>query len=579
MRSPTKILIFIAVLCFTHSLSLFGQEAKNSKVSFLAPVDFKMVLSGTFGELRSNHFHAGIDIKTYGVIGKPIHAIADGFVSRIAVSPGGYGKAVYVEHPNGFTSVYAHCNAFSDILNQWVKNQQYARESFQVNLFPERNQFAVKRGDIIAFTGNSGSSAGPHLHFEIRKTNRQIPVNPLFFDFDVKDFVRPTIRGIKIYPVGKSSLINGSKSITSPDIAGWGSEYRIKNSDTLALSGYFYFGIDTYDLLNDANNKNGVYSVALYIDSVLVYRHAMDEVSFAETRYLNSLIDYGCYYKEHRRYQKTYIEPNNKLSIYDAHPGNGIFAFTNQGLHQIKYVVEDANGNRSVLTFMVQSYPPPFDKAMSDYVEVSPYPLFNWDKENKFSSEDFKLVIPEGALYDTLRFQYSVDSIAKMGFYAPTHHVHNPGKALHKWCDMAIRASSVPTHLKEKALIVKIDEDMIAAGGEWDGEFLRTQIRDFGDYSVAIDSLPPSLSLKSSIPANRIQNQKTIDFFIDDDLSGISVIEATLNDTWLLMEWDPKNKHLFYRIDERMKPGENQFYLKVEDGVGNTSVYQAVFTN
>ena len=259
MFSNKKIFPILIVLFFLHSLGLFGQEIKNSKVSFMAPVDFKMALSGTFGELRSNHFHAGIDIKTYGVIGKPIHAIADGFVSRIAVSPGGYGEAVYIEHPNGFTSVYAHCNAFSDKLSQWVKAQQYAKESFQVNLFPERNQFAVKRGDIIAYTGNSGSSAGPHLHFEIRKTNRQIPVNPLFFDFDIKDFIRPTIRGIKIYPFGKSSLINGSSSTASPEIAGWGPEYRLNNSDTLLLSGYFYFGIDTYDLLNDANNKNGVY--------------------------------------------------------------------------------------------------------------------------------------------------------------------------------------------------------------------------------------------------------------------------------------------------------------------------------
>jgi hypothetical protein len=536
-----------------------------------------MTLSGTFGELRSDHFHAGIDIKTYGVIGKPIHAIADGFVSRVAVSPGGYGKAVYIEHPNGYTSVYAHCNAFSAPLDQWVKNQQYAKQSFQVNLFPERNKFLVKRGDIVAYTGNSGSSAGPHLHFEIRKTLGQIPVNPLLFDFDVKDFIRPSIRGIKIYPVGKSSLINGKFAITSPDIAGWGPEYRIKDSDTIVLSGYFYFGIDTYDLLNDANNKNGVYSVALFIDSTVVYRHKMDEVSFAETRYINSLIDYGWYHQEHRRYQKTYIEPANMLSIYDPHPGNGIFAFTKRSLHQIKYVVEDAAGNRSVLTFMVRSNPPRLIRAVSDYVELSPYPVFSWDKENTFSTDEFRLVIPEGALYDTLGFRYAVDDTIKNGFCAPIHHVHKPTQALHSWCDMAIRASSVPEHLKEKALIVRVDEEMIAAGGEWDGEFLRTRIRDFGNYSIAIDSLPPSLRPNNNIPDNRIQNQKTIDFFIDDDLSGIESIKATLNGNWLLMEWDPKNKHLFYRIDERMKTGENKFYLEIEDGVGNVSVYKTNF--
>lgn len=573
MQSNLK--FFLSLIFFFPLLSL-AQENDFPKDDFKPPVDFNMALSGTFGELRTNHFHSGIDIKTFGATGKPLMAIADGFVSRVAVSPGGFGHAVYIEHPNGYTSVFAHCKSFSPALAQWVKTEQYRLESFQVNLFPEKNQFQVKQGEVIAYSGNSGSSMGPHLHFEIRKTLGQTPVNPLLFNYDVRDFIRPTINGLKIFPVGKYSFVDGKNKVATQSLAGWGPEYKLKTGDTLKLSGQFYFGINTYDKLNDANNKNGVYSIQFYIDSTLVYAHALEMFDFTESRYVNSLIDYKGYVKQKSRYQKTYIEPNNKLSIYREVSGNGIFSFIDDNYHQLKYVVKDANGNESILKFTVKSNPPQFKNIGTENQVPEEIVVFNWDDDNYFETKDFSISVPKGALYDTLKFEYTVSPEVDEGFYSPLHEVGNPGKAIQNRCKLSIKPLDFPEELKSKALIVRVDKRPISAGGSWDGEFLTSNIRNFGSYSISVDTISPEIIAKNIQNAKNVSQQSTIKFTIKDDFSGIRDYRATLNGEWLLMEWDPKNSLLVYRIDDRLKAGENHFELQVTDAVGNEAKYEAL---
>ncbi|MCF8364884.1 MAG: M23 family metallopeptidase [Bacteroidales bacterium] len=569
-----KITIALYILCCLPALVL-SQENNLPANYFSSPVDFKMALSGTFGELRTNHFHSGIDIKTFGGIGKPLRAVADGFVSRIAVTPGGFGKAVYIEHPNGYTSVYAHCNAFSKKMAAWVKAEQYRLESFDVNLFPEKDQFVVKKGEIIAYSGNSGSSMGPHLHFEIRKTAGQIPVNPLLFDFHVKDFIRPKVIGLKIFPANEYSLINGKNEISSPPLAGWGPEYRIKSGDTLSLSGEFYFGLNTYDQLNDSDNKNGVFSIAFYIDSNLVFSQAMDEFNFSESRFVNSLIDYSGFINQQTRYQKTYIQPNNRLSIYDHVEGNGIFSFLDGDFHTLKYVVKDASGNESILTFTIQAVPPQFRNVLANKSDTEEKQIFRWDQDNVFETSDFKLFVPKGALYDTINFSYSRKADAEKGFYAPLHKVHNPGTAIHTNCTLSILPDSLPEIFKSKALIVEVNKTLTPVGGEWFGEYLQAKIRNFGNYSVTIDTIAPEIKPLNISPGKNITDLQSIRMAITDKLSGIASYKAKLNGNWLLMEWDPKNNLLVYWIDEHMQAGINDFYLEVADALGNVSEYQA----
>ncbi len=548
------------------------------KNDFIAPVDFKLALSGTFGELRPNHFHSGIDIKTFGAINKPLYAIADGFVSRVAVSPGGFGKAVYIEHPNGYTSVYAHCNKFADEIAAWVKKEQYRLESFQVNLYPEHGQFKVKKGEIIAYSGNSGGSMGPHLHFEIRKTNGQIPVNPLHFGFAVKDFIRPNITRLSIFPTTPYSVVNGKNKVFEPELAGWGPNYRIKDNDSIQLSGEFYFGINTYDRLNDSRNHNGVYEVSLFIDSNLVYSHKMDEFSFSESRYVNSLIDYSTYINKKRRYQKTYIEPNNNLSLYTTVEDDGVFLFIDKKYHEIKYVVKDFNGNESVLSFTAKSSPPEFNEVFSASAKNSESDFFSWDQNNYYSTNDFSISIPAGAIYDTLAFCYDEISIPGR-YFSSLHSVHRKSKAIHKSCKISIRPNGIPPDLKDKAVIVNIEDDESSfTGGDWEDEFLTASIRTFGNYTIDIDTISPKITPLNIKDGKEVTSQSKIKISIDDDLSGIDTIKATLNGEWLLMEWDPKSNLLVYNFDGRLRTGQNEFRLEVTDMVKNKSTFTATFT-
>jgi len=558
----------VSVFALLLPIVVLAQD-EHPKDYFGPPVEFNKSISGTFGELRSGHFHAGIDIRTGGVEGRPLMAVADGYVSRVSVGPGGYGKAVYIAHPNGYTSVYAHCQSFYNELDEWVKSEQYRQQSFQVNLFPEPHQFDIKKGQIIALSGNSGSSQGPHLHFEIRKTNDQIPVNPMHFGFRIKDFIRPVINRLRIYPYDSFSFINGENKPLEPELAGWGPNYRIASGDTISLSGRIYFGINTWDQLNDSNNKNGVYSIELFIDTTLVYSYRMDELSFSEARYINSFIDFANFTSRGIRFQKTYIEPGNKLTVYGEVKDNGVYKFITDSLHRLRYVVRDFHQNESVLSFWVKSQPPNFKSVLPQKVNYNPLPIFDWSTSNTFESDGFKLYIPAYALYDTLAFRFDASEPTD-GLFSKVYKIHHPGKAIHGNCEITIPTIGLPGRIAAKALIVGLNKGKLsAAGGTFENGYLKTTIRSFGDYAVAVDTIPPEILPVNIFNGKHIGNQQTIRVKIKDELSGIAKYEPTLNGEWVLMEYDAKNDVLIYFVDEKVKDGQNTMHIKVWDERGN----------
>ncbi len=566
---PKHILLFCLMFCVTP---LFSQNTYPQDY-FRSPVDSRILLSGTFGELRSGHFHSGIDIKTGGVSGKAIYAVADGWVSRIKVSAFGFGKTLYVTHPNGFVSVYAHLESFSSRIASHVKSMHYELESFELDIFPEKDLLPVKKGDVIALSGNSGGSNGPHLHFEMRLEATQTPVNPLLFGLEVKDYIRPEIHWLKVIPAGPGSLVDGKPEARIFTVEGWGENHRLKGHDTIHVSGDFSLAINTFDKLNDAPNKNGVYAITLYADGEKVYHHDLEKFDFVETRYINSLIDYAEYVENSRRYQRSEIDPNNRLSIYKHVKNNGILSLEGPSLHRIEYVVADFRGNVSRLPFMVISSPP----ATIVEPEVSGSPLlFSIDSINAFRAVNFSMMLPGSCLYRDIWFVYDTLPMPA-GAYSPLHRIHSERVPLHRHFDVSVVPEKLPAD-PEKMLLARIDEKgkKIPHGGKWDGDALTASIRSFGDYAIFVDTIPPEI-IPLNISSGVIKDdRKTVRVKISDDFSGIKTYRAMLNGRWLLMDYDAKNDLLVYDIDERLRKGNNQFRLEVTDDRNNMSVFEKV---
>ena len=309
----------------------------NLAQNYTSPLDFKLLLSGTFGELRSNHFHAGIDIKTEGVEGQNVRSIADGYISRIKVSTWGYGKVLYINHPKtGHTSVYAHLNSFNETISKLIKKEHYKRESFEIDMYLKKNKIIVKQGEIIGLSGNTGGSNGAHLHFEIRETSNSRPINPLQYKFKVTDNISPIIKKIKLYAMD-TTLINGYNSNKIYDVKKENGKYVL--NENITVSGNFALGVFTYDQANGSYNKNGVYNIKLYVDNEIYYNFQVDELDFNTTRFINAHIDYCEKIENQIKFHRCYKLPYNKLNNYNNLKNNGIIQFNDSTIHNIKIII------------------------------------------------------------------------------------------------------------------------------------------------------------------------------------------------------------------------------------------------
>lgn len=551
--------IIILSFLFLFGIELFSQT--YPKDYFRSPLDINLYLSGTFAELRSNHFHSGIDIKTQGVIGKNVYSIADGYVSRIKVSPWGYGKAIYIQHPNGYTSVYGHLNKYSNRIDEYVKAEQYKRESFSLDYFPEKGSIKVKKGEIIGLSGNSGSSGGPHLHFEIRNS-RQQPINPFYFGIEVEDNIRPTIRKLFVYYLDDDKKVAQRKYIT---LTKSGKYYVPKYHDTLAVSKEFYLGVLSYDKLNGAPNQNGIYSMQLFVDSNKIYDFTADKFSFKYSRYLNSLIDYD-YYKTHRsKIHKAYSSPNSILEVCDYVEKKGIIEMGEES-KIVEINVLDFAGNTSTIKLFVKL---DNDIATDNKKEGI---LFKWNENNEYKLSDCEFFIPNSALYEDIYF--SMKKIDKRNdAYSSVFQIHNDRTPLHKYSTVKIKPDSTLTDdLKSKAFIASISSrgTKYYEGGDWDSDFLVTKTRSFGKYYISVDTIAPKLRSINVYNGKNVKAMSDFKFKITDDFSGIKVIRATLNDNWILMDYDPKRNLIVYEFDEKLKSGTNYLKVTITDNCNNS---------
>ncbi len=575
-------ILSLVILLFLIS-PVRGQEGL-----FRVPFDFPLYLSGSFSELRSNHFHGGLDFKTQGVEGKPLLCPADGYISRISVTPGGYGNAIYIAHENGYTTVHGHLQRFLPEVAALVREHQYRYETFAVDTTLTPDRFPVKQGQVVAWAGNSGYSFGPHLHMEVRLTETNEPVNPLAFYKDkIKDTRPPRAHRIKFYPVEGEGVVDG---VGKDGVLYFGNGNRI--AQRISAWGKVGVGLSANDYMDGTHNTYGVYSVRLVVDGTEVFRSVADRFSFDENRMINAWTDYAEHVNNNRWYMKSFIASGNPLRMLNAEgEGRGIVTIDEERPYQCEYILTDYHGNSARYTFVLhgvqQEILPHFSTANNQ---------LRWGRLNVVTHPlGMELTIPQGMLYEDVPLQVSVSP--EVGAYSTVYRLGDEVIPLHSYCPLAIKvwpdesryevASSLgamdlipwptlPPPYASKLYIVQRRKGWTGSvGGRYDRGWMKANIRELGgEFYVSIDTIAPQLT---PISMGNWSKTGVVRVKVADSQTGISSYRATLDGKWTLMEYSSKNRQLTIRLSDSLLKKDGSLHvlrITVTDGVGNVSTLE-----
>lgn len=568
--------ILISTFCFVgFSISIFSQSTQQS---LLLPVDIPVLLSANFGELRSNHFHGGLDFKTQSLVGKNMIAIDSGYVSRIQVRPSGYGLALYITHYNGYTSVYGHLLSFNQRIDSVVKAYQKLHKKNIVDIQFQEHELPVSRGEIIALSGNSGSSGGPHLHFEIRDSKTQNTLNPLLFYPQIIDKARPKIFSIGIYPLDSLSYIENTRDKKFYKVQSTQTSSMHNIASPIHVWGNIGFSIQGNDYMQGTGHVYGFYTVKLLCNDTLIYARQIDEISFENTGDINSFIDYSEYSKSKRYFEKAFVEPNNTLQVYTQLKNKGIYPATHIDTVTCEFIVGDFNSNMAAVTFKLIQKP----VADSTVKKQSPYPF-------KYSCSDaFTHVLPgfifnadSNTFFNDFTFSSNIDTLnPKKRYYSKRYSIKSDQLIFKKPASISIQ-SSVSKELQAKALIelsnaagakspilAKFDEQGVAFGS----------IKRPGTVGVVLDTIAPFVKPNFANNAN-LQANKSLSFKISDNFSGIKYYNAYIDDQWVILDYDAKSATVYLTFaNTSIETGKkHSLRLEVSDMCNNVTIKEYSF--
>jgi hypothetical protein len=540
------------------------QTTIDYRADMVLPVDIPIILAGNFGELRPNHFHSGLDIKTNGKEGYKLYAIADGYVARIKTGTTGYGKVLYINHPDlGITSVYAHCQNFVGQIGAYTTLAQNQAEFYEIDIQVPVNALPVKKGEVIALSGNSGSSTAPHLHFEIRETSTENPLNPLLFKFiKVADNRSPVIQQLVVYGLSaKGYRIPGQRMQIPVSLRN--GKYSITN-DTLKIPAHYCsehggigLALAAHDKYNGAENVCGIYKGVLTVNNDTVHKQLMNRLDFEYSRQINTHKDYEAFKKSREKIDKYFRTVHNRLPIYDQNRGKGIIGVQPDHFYNIHFSLSDFAGNNSFLSFVIHTLSGELRK------ENTPYDIYHKeylypDSSYIFSNNEYKIVMPANSIYEPIKKSLSFIN-GKLQF-------GNSNDPVHTNIEYSIR---VPERLKkfEKQLILIQTEGKNYINGTAENNWFAASSKAFGTFSLDVDSLAPKLTPRFKTLSTP-QNINRLAWTVSDDKSGLSYYALFINGVYHLLEYEHKRNELFANISH-LTAGKHEFRIIAKDGVGN----------
>lgn len=559
--------MLIRLLLLIISCNLFAQE-DYPKDYFKSPLDIQLHLSGSFGELRNNHFHTGLDFKTSQKEGLNIYASADGYVSRIKISSYGYGKAIYITHPNGYTTVYGHLQKASGKIQDYIINSHYKEKTFEMEVFLKPDELVVKQGELIALSGNTGGSGGPHLHFEIRNTLTEKTINPLLFGFDklIKDTRTPIVSTLIAYPIGENSVVNKSQEPLIVNFTKQSDGTYL--ADKVLVNGSVGFGINAYDMFDFNYNKNGTYHVQSFLNGNQSFNCKFNVFAFDESRYINAFLDYPRYKKTGVRIQQLFMENPYPLSLIQSDNNNGIVNVKPNINNTYRIEVKDFHNNKVVINIPIQYSP--ITSEIPSKIQKTPYYLIA-KNDNMYKKDNISVFVEEGTFYDDFYLNFDVKE--------DTLTFHDASVAVHKNFKVTIENNSLTEEQIQKTFIASVDGKRKSYNStKFKNGTFTTYTKNTGKFFLAQDTIAPRIKAVNLAEGKWTNSQKSIDFTISDDFSGIKTYNGYINGNWVLFEYDYKKQLLTYEFDGQfVQSGRNEFKLEVIDNVGNSTTFETHF--